>query len=146
MAMIDENTKQYQTFEFGELTIDEDGFPTLNLSYVDKNGVTQHEGIILYKRMAFAIGPEGSRSRCISEAIDIRDVLYRDISNIDRMNLLSAFASSAIAKWCAEKRLVPCEGIDLYCRSLHWMAFINACMEWMWPNSSGVAARESFGI
>lgn len=137
---------QYRTFEFGELTIDEDGFPTLNLSYVDEHGNIQHEGLILYKRMAFAIGPEGSRSRCVSEFFDIRDAIARDVSNIDKQALLSAFASSAIAKWCAEKKLVPREGIDLFCRSLYWVAFINACMEWMWPSSSGIAYRESFRI
>lgn len=129
MTMIN---NEYRTFEFGELTIDEDGFPTLDLSY-DKDGNTQHEGMILYKRMSFAVGPENSRSYCMSEVINIRGVVG-NASNDDKMNLLSAFASSAIAKWCAAKKLVPREEIDLFYRSKEWLAFIHACMEWMWPN------------
>lgn len=131
MALINDDTQhQPQTFEFGELTI-EDGFPTLNISYVDENGNTQHEGLILYKRQAFAIGPEESRSECLSEYVDLTHI-GNDLSDINREHLLSAFASSAIAKWCAEKKLVPREEIDLFCRSKQWLAFINACMEWMW--------------
>jgi hypothetical protein len=135
MALINDDTQhQPQTFEFGELTIDEDGFPALNISYVDENGNTQHEGLILYKRQAFAIGPEESRSECLSEYVDLTHI-GNDLSDINREHLLSAFASSAIAKWCAEKKLVPREEIDLFCRSKQWIAFINACIEWMWPQN-----------